>query len=722
MYTSHRAVPLHSALSTCAALLTATLTCAADPPIQYPESERVEHVDAYHGQTVEDPYRWLEDDVRESMAVLEWVTRQNEVTFEYLKRIPQRNAIEKRLTELWNYEKYSAPYKTGGRYFYSKNDGLQNQDVVYMMDTLDAEPVVLFDPNTWSADGTVALSGMSVSEDGRYVAYGIAEAGSDWNTWRIRDLATGNDLDDEVNWVKFSSPAWTIDGKGFFYGRYDEPSDEAFHNVNKFQKLYYHRAGTPQAMDVLVMKNDYEPDWGFGPDVTDDGRYLVITVWKGTADKYRVMVRDLRDPYAMPVDLIDTFEAEYSFIDNDASTFYFKTDLDAPRGRIIAIDITRPQRDHWREIVPQTSDTLRGADVINDQFVLSYLADASTRVRICSLDGTPVRDVDLPGIGSAGGFNGKRDYDETFYSYSSFAQPPGIYRYDMNTGKSTLMHRADVDMNPDDYITTQVFFTSTDGTRVPMFLTHRKDLSRNGALPTLLYGYGGFSIPITPGFSITRLAWLEMGGVYAVANLRGGGEYGEDWHQAGTKLNKQNVFDDFISAAEWLIKNGYTRPDKLAIQGGSNGGLLVGACMAQRPDLFGVCLPAVGVMDMLRFHKFTIGWAWVDDYGSSDDPEQFEALRAYSPYHRLTPGTIYPATLISTADTDDRVVPGHSFKFAAALQYAQAGTKPVLIRIETRAGHGAGKPTAKRIEEAADVMAFMVKELGVESPLPKQYE
>ncbi len=709
-------------LAALALLSTAITVHGDDTKYEYPESKRVEHIDDYHGETVVDPYRWLEEDVRDSMAVREWVTRQNELTDEYLKRIPHRDAIEKRLTKLWNYEKFSAPYKVGGWYFFRKNDGLQNQDVIYVMSSLDAVPIVLFDPNSWATDGTVALAGMAVSDDGRYVAYGKAEAGSDWNTWYIRNLQTGKDLADKINWVKFSSPSWTPDGKGFFYGRYDAPSNDAFHDVNKFQKLYYHRVGTPQSDDVLVMKNDHEPDWGFGPTVTDDGRYLIITVWKGTADKYRVMVKDLHEPYGMPIDLIDDFEAEFSFIDNDGSTFFFKTDLNASRGRIIAIDINNPDRSNWTELISETDDTLRGTNVINNQFVLNYLADARTRVRIHNLDGTHIRDINLPGIGTASGFSGKRDHDETFYSYSSYAQPPSVYRYDMNTGQSTLMHRAKVDMNPDDYITTQVFFDSNDGTRVPMFITHRKDLKRTGDLPTLLYGYGGFNIPLTPGFSVSRLAWLEMGGVYAVANLRGGGEYGEDWHEAGTKLQKQNVFDDFIAAAEYLIKNGYTRPDKLAIQGGSNGGLLVGACMTQRPDLYGVCLPAVGVMDMLRFHKFTIGWAWVDDYGSSDDAAQFEALRAYSPYHNLRPGTSYPATLITTADTDDRVVPGHSFKFAAALQYSQAGPAPTLIRIETRAGHGAGKPTAKRIEEAADIMAFTVKNLDMQPNLPTQYD
>ncbi|MHC4947041.1 MAG: prolyl oligopeptidase family serine peptidase [Planctomycetota bacterium] len=679
----------------------------------YPETTRVEVSDDYHGTVVPDPYRWLEDDVRESKQVAEWVRGQNEVTFGYLESIPQREAIRSRLTELWDYEKFSTPFKAGGRYYYSYNDGLQNQSVMYMMDALDAEPRVLFDPNTWSEDGTVALSGTSFSDDGRYVAYGVAEAGSDWRKWRIRDLTTGEDLPDEIDWVKFSSPAWTTDGRGFFYGRYDAPSGDAFQQVNKFQKLYYHRVGTGQDQDVLVYHRPDEPDWGFGPTVTEDGRYLVITVWKGTADRYRIMVKDLAEPYGMPVDVVDEFEAEYSFVGNDGPVLYFKTDLDAPRGRLVAVDLRRPQREHHRVIVPESEDTLRGVSLTGNLFVLNYLKDAVTAVTMVDLDGRHVRDVEFPGLGSAGGFGGKRTDTETFYSFNSFAVPPTIYRYDMITGESRTIRETQVDIDPTQYVAKQVRYRSADGTTVPMFICHRRDVELDGNNPTLLYGYGGFNIPLTPGFSITRMAWMEMGGVFAMPNLRGGGEYGEEWHAAGTKLEKQNVFDDFIAAAEWLIDNGYTSREKLAIMGGSNGGLLVGACMTQRPDLFAACLPAVGVMDMLRFHKFTIGWAWTDDYGSSDDPEEFKALHAYSPYHNLVPGTAYPATLVTTADTDDRVVPGHSFKFAAALQYAQAGEAPVLIRIETRAGHGAGKPTTKRIEEAADQWAFLVRELGV---------
>lgn len=680
--------------------------------LPYPVTKKVEQVDDLHGVKVSDPYRWLEDDVRESKDVATWVESENKVTFTYLESIPQRDAIKKRLTELWNYEKYTPPFKSGGRYFYFKNDGLQNQSVLYKQDSLDATPNVLIDPNSWSKDGTVALGSTSFSDDGRYVAYSVAEAGSDWNTWRIMDVNSRKVLDDELKWVKFSSAAWTTDNKGFFYGRFDEPAaGAAFQSTNLNQKVFYHRIGTPQSQDVLVYKRPDEPTWGFGLKVSEDGRYLIFHVWKGTDDKYRILYKDLSEPFGMPIDLIEHFRDEYSFVGNDGSVFYFVTDLDAPRKRIVAIDTQNPQS--VREVIPQAAETLVGADVVGNQFVLTYLKDAKTQVKLHSMDGKLVREVQFPGIGSASGFGGKRTDTETFYSFSSFATPPSIFRYDLLTGESTLLRRSNVSFNPDDYEVKQVFYSSKDGTKVPMFIAHKRGLKLDGNNPTLLYGYGGFSVSVTPMFSVSRLAWMEMGGVFAVPNLRGGGEYGESWHKAGTKLHKQNVFDDFIAAAEWLIKNGYTKSSKLAIQGASNGGLLVGACMTQRPDLYGACLPAVGVMDMLRFDKFTAGRFWVDDYGSASNADEFKALIAYSPYHNLKPGTSYPATLITTADTDDRVVPGHSFKFAARLQECQAASAPVLIRIETRAGHGAGKPTTKLIEEAADQWAFLVKNLGM---------
>ncbi|RMG42122.1 MAG: S9 family peptidase [Planctomycetota bacterium] len=701
----------------------------SDPPpsaavkIEYPHTRRVDHVDVLHGVRVPDPYRWLEADVRESPEVAAWVEAQNRVTFAYLESIPEREAIRRRLTELWNYEKYGAPFKRGGRYYFFKNDGLQNQDVLYVMDSLDAEPEVLIDPNTWSKDGTVALAGIAFSDDGRFVAYGVAEAGSDWRTWRVMEIATRRVLEDELKWVKFNTPAWTADGRGFFYARYDEPQPGAtFQDINLNQKIYYHRVGTPQSQDVLVYRRPDHPDWGFGVDVTEDGRYLVITIWKGTDDKYRIVYRDLFEPYAMPIDLIENFDHEFTFVGNDGTTFYFKTDWEAEKGRLSAIDITQPQQEHWRVIIPEAEETLRDVNFVGNLFIAEYLKDAKTQVKLYAPDGRFVREVEFPGIGSASGFGGRRGDTETFYTFSSFATPPTIYRYDLITGESRLLRQAKVAFEPDEYEVKQVFYRRKDGTRVPMFIAHRKGLKRDGNNPTLLYGYGGFNIPLTPRFSISRLAWMEMGGVFAMANLRGGGEYGEAWHRAGTKLNKQNVFDDFIAAAEWLMEHKYTRPSKLAIQGGSNGGLLVGACLTQRPDLFGACLPAVGVMDMLRFHKFTAGRFWVDDYGSPENPEEFRALLAYSPYHNIKDGVRYPATLITTADTDDRVVPAHSFKFAARLQAAQAGDAPILIRIETRAGHGAGKPTAKIIEEVADQWAFLVRNLGMNVPYADKRE
>ena len=687
---------------------------ADDGSLSYPETKQVKQVDDYHGTKVSDPYRWLEDDVRESDEVAAWVEAQNKVTFGFLESIPQRKAIEKRLTELWDFEKFGSFFKEGGRYYYLYNSGLQNQYVLYVMDSLDGEARVLIDPNTWSDDGTVALSGMSFSDDGRYMAYGIQDGGSDWRTWRVMEIEGKRVLEDELKWLKFTSTTWTKDGKGFFYSRYDEPKEGAeFQSLNLNQKVFYHRVGTSQADDVLVYSRPDNPEWGFSTEVTEDGRYLIITIWKGTDDKYRIVYKDLAEPYGAPVDLITDFDNEYSFIGNDGPVMFFQADLDAPKRRIIAIDARKPERDAWKEIVPEAEDVLSGVSLVGNQFIAEYLKDARSQVKLFAMDGRFLTELELPGIGSAGGFGGKRTDTETFYSFSSFAVPPSIYRYDMITRKSTLLRRADVDFVPEDYVTEQVFYTSKDGTRVPMFLTYKKGIERDGKNPTLLYGYGGFNISLTPRFSISRLAWMEMGGIYAQANLRGGGEYGEAWHKAGIKLEKQNVFDDFIAAAEWLIKEGYTSREKLAIQGGSNGGLLVGACMAQRPDLFGACLPAVGVMDMLRFHKFTAGRFWVDDYGSADDAEEFKALYAYSPYHNLKDGTAYPPTLITTADTDDRVVPGHSFKFAARLQEAHEGEAPVLIRIETRAGHGSGKPTSMIIEEIADQWAFLVKILGM---------
>jgi prolyl oligopeptidase len=689
----------------------------AEKALEYPQTRRIEHFDVYHGTRVADPYRWLEDDARTSKAVADWIAAENKVTMAYLAAIPERERIRGRLTQLWNFAQYSPPRKEAGRYFYLKNDGLQNQPVLYTQDSLDGPARMLLDPNQWSKDGTIALGGLAVSEDGKYLAYGRAEAGSDWNTWHVLEVGSGRPLPDTLRWIKFTSAEWTKDCKGFYYSRFEEPAKgKEYQSVNLNNKLYYHRLGTPQADDALTYARPDHPEWLLEGTVTEDGRYLVITIARGTDAKYRIVVKDLAEPHAGPVDLIDNFEHEYTLVGNDGPTLFFQTDLAAPRRRVVAIDLRRPEREHPKEIIPQTGETLLHVGFVGNYLVASYLKDVLPQVKVFTPAGRPVREVRFPGIGSAVGFGGKRKDTETFYLFSSFATPPSVYRYDMLTGQSTLWRRPAVKFTPDDYEVRQVFYTSKDGTRVPMFVSHRKGLRLDGDRPTLLYGYGGFNIPLLPVFSVGRLAWLEMGGVYAVPNLRGGGEYGEPWHKAGTKLNKQNVFDDFIAAAEWLAANKYTRHQRLAIQGGSNGGLLVGAVMTQRPELFGACLPAVGVMDMLRFQKFTEGREWVDDYGSSDNPAEFKALLAYSPYQNIRPGRCYPATLVTTADTDDRVVPGHSFKFAAALQRAQSCDRPVLIRISTRAGHGAGKPTTKRIAETADDWAFLVKSLGMKLP------
>ena len=675
----------------------------------------MDHTDEYHGVKVADPYRWLEEDVRQSPRVRDWVTAQNKVTFDYLAKLPRREQIEKRLTALWDYEKHGMPSKVGGRYVMSKNDGLQNHSVIYVAESLEGPRRVLFNPNEWSEDGTVSLGGLSFSHDGELVAYAVQDAGSDWRTWKVRNVATGKDLGDSLSYLKFTGVAWDPAAQGFFYAKYPDPDpDSEFQSLNTEMKVMYHRLGTEQAEDVVVYYRPDHPEWGYEVHVTEDGRYLIITIWVGTDAKYRIMVKDLQQPYAMPIDLIDQFAYDYSFIDNDGPILFFRTDDEAPKGRVIAIDLRRPRREHWRELIPQGEGPLESVNVVHNLFVCRTLQDVVTRVSLYTLQGRHLRDIELPGLGSAGGFGGKRSHTETFYSFQSYVVPPSIYRYDLVTGESTLLERSAVDFQSDDYVSEQVFYPSKDGTRIPMFVTYKKSLRRDGATPTLLYGYGGFNISILPRFSVSRLAWMEMGGIYAVANLRGGGEYGRQWHEAGKKTNKQNVFDDFIAAAEFLIAEGYTSSEKLAIHGGSNGGLLVGVCMVQRPDLFAAAVPAVGVMDMLRYNQFTAGRFWVDDYGAAQDSrEMFDYLRGYSPYHTLKPEVRYPSTLVTTADTDDRVVPGHSFKFAAALQHAHAGDNPVLIRIETRAGHGSGKPTSMIIEEQADIYAFLANSLGL---------
>ena len=700
-------------------LLTGMFTSAAPAPaqtLQYPAARKSDVVDDYHGTRVPDPYRWLEDpDSPESRA---WIEAQNRLTAAYLAEIPTRGAIRERLTKLWNYPKYGAPFRKAHRYFFFKNDGLQNQSVLYKQASLTADPETLVDPNLLSEDGTVALSTLAVSDDGRLLAYGTSASGSDWEEFRVRDVVEGRDLSDHLKWIKFSGASWTNDGAGFFYSRYPEPGDKALTDVNRFQRLYYHRLGTEQTQDVLVYERPDQPDWGMNAEVTDDGRYAVLHVWLGTDRRNRVYYLDLKDARRPNVRgavmrLLDDFDASYTFVGNDGPVFYFLTDLEAPRKRVIAIDTRQPERARWREIIPQGPDVLDGIQIIHDTFVANYMHDASSRLRLFRLDGRFVKDLPLPTLGSIGAISGERKDDEMFYAFTSFLYPTTIFRYDFKSGGTSVFKAPTIDFDPSGYETKQVFYTSKDGTRVPMFITHKKGLRLDGSNPTYLYGYGGFNISLTPSFSVAMLVWLERGGVYAVPNLRGGGEYGEEWHQAGMHEKKQNVFDDFIAAAEFLIAQGYTSPPKLAIAGGSNGGLLVGAAITQRPELFGAALPAVGVMDMLRFHKFTIGWAWVTDYGSADSTAQFPYLYKYSPLHNIRAGIRYPATLVTTADHDDRVVPGHSFKFTATLQAAQAGPQPVLIEIETKAGHGAGKPTSKLIEEQADRFAFLVKNLAM---------
>ena len=685
---------------------------SAPPRFVGPETRREDLVEVQHGVPVADPYRWLEDP--DSAETAAWVAAQNKVTFAYLEKIPARPEIKKRLTELWNFAKFGVPEKHGGRYFFTENDGLKNQAPIYVLDSLDAKPRLLLDPNTLSADGTVALRDAGFSHDGKRMAYGLSAAGSDWETWKVRDVETGVDLSDELRWVKFSGAAWTADNAGFFYSRFAEPkAGSELEDTNYFQKVYYHRLGTPQSEDRLAYERPDQKDLGFTAGVTDDGRYLILVVSRGTEVKNGIYYQDLRDPASPVVRLLDTFDAEYAFLGNDGPIFWIATTLDAPRGRVVAIDVRRPERESWKEVIPERADTLQRAWALGDGFVASYLHDAAARIEVFDREGKSVRTVALPGLADVKGFEGTVGDPETFYSLVSFNRPATIYRYDLKTGESTVFRQPKLGFDPEDFETRQVFYTSKDGTRVPMFLSGKKGWSDRGKHPVLLYGYGGFNISMTPAFSVRSLVWMERGGLLAVANLRGGGEYGEAWHLGGSKLKKQNGFDDFIAAAEYLVKENVTTPAQIAIHGRSNGGLLVGAALTQRPDLFGAAIPGVGVLDMLRFHKFTIGWGWVSDYGSPDDPEEWKVLRAYSPYHNVKPGTAYPPTMITTADHDDRVVPAHSFKFAAALQHAQGGPAPILIRIETKAGHGAGKPTTKQIEEATDELAFLIQALGL---------
>jgi prolyl oligopeptidase len=689
--------------------------------VTYPSAPPGAVVEHYHGTAVPDPYRWLEDP--DAPASRRWIAAQNRLTEAYLAAIPAREPIRERLTRLWNYPKYGTPFRKGGRYFYLKNDGLQNQAVLYTQGSLTEPPTVLLDPNRLAADGTVALSTLAVSDDGRFLVYGTTRSGSDWEEFRVREVATARDRPDQLRWIKFSGASWTKDGAGFFYSRYPTPGDNALTDVNRFQRVYYHRLGSDQAADVLVYERPDQPDWGMHAEVTDDGRYAVLHVWVGTDRRNRIYVVDLGDPSAPRVQgdvrpLLDDFDAAYSFVGNDGPVCYFLTDLEAPRKRVIAIDTEHPERARWRELIAQGVDVLESVQLVHDTFVANVMRDAASRLRLYARDGALLQELELPALGTVSAISGERRDDELFYAFTSFLYPTTIFRYDFPTRRTSVFQAPAIDFSAAGYETTQVFYTSRDGTRVPMFLTHRRGLARDGSTPTLLYGYGGFNVSLTPSFSIAMCVWLELGGAYAVPNLRGGGEYGEEWHQAGMYERKQNVFDDFIAAAEYLVAQGYTSAAKLAIAGGSNGGLLVGAAMTQRPELFGAALPAVGVFDMLRFHRFTIGWAWVSEYGSADEAAQFPYLYAYSPLHNLHAGTAYPPTFITTADHDDRVVPAHSFKFAAALQAAQAGPAPILIQIETQAGHGAGKPTTKLIDEQVDRLAFLVRSLGLPDPAP----
>lgn len=679
-----------------------------DQPLRYPPARRVEVVDEYHGQKISDPYRWMETDLRQSPEVAAWAQAQNEITSQYLAKAGDRDAIRKRLQTLWNYPRYSPPTKAGKRYVFAKNDGLQNQAVLYVADALDAEPKVLLDPNAWSKDGSVALAALSFSDDGATMAYGVSEAGADWQTWHLMDIASRKILADELRWLKFDEPAWTADNRGFYYCRYPEPkAEEQFQQLNVNHKVYYHRIGTTQSDDALVYERTDHPEWSFSTYTTDDGHYLILFIRKADDEHFRIVYRDLRTKDAKFVELIDNFDNQYYFVGSQGDEFYLLTDRDSPRRRLVAIDLSTPKPADWRTIVPQGAEAVTQATFIGGRFLLSSLKDASTRVRVFDASGAARGEIPLPSIGTALGFRGRQADTETFYSFASYTTPSTIYRYDISAGQSSVFRRSTLAFNPDDYQVEQVFVTSRDGTRIPMFLSSKKGLKRDGSNPTLLYGYGGFGISITPSFSASNLAWMEMGGAYAVATLRGGGEYGEAWHAAGAKTNKQNVFDDFIASAQWLIDNKVTRSDRLAIDGASNGGLLVAAVMIQRPELFGACIAQVPVTDMLRFHRYTDGRFWVTDYGSVEDAAEFRALLAYSPYHNVKPGTKFPPTLIMTADTDDRVVPMHSFKFAAAVQQAQAGNAPILLRVATRGGHGAGKAVSSRIEEVADMFAFL---------------
>ncbi len=678
--------------------------------ITYPKTKKVDHVDVYHGTEVADPYRWME--ANDAPELAEWVEQQNDITFAYLEKIPYREALKKRLTEVWNYPRYSAPRKEGDYWYFSKNDGLQNQSVIYRQKELGGQAEVFLDPNSFSEDGTVALAGAAFSKDGRYYAYALTRSGSDWRDIYVMDTKTKELLPDNIEWAKFTGISWQ--GDGFYYSRYDAPAKESdiLTASNEFHKVFFHRLGTPQSEDKLVYEDMEHPKRNFGVGVTEDERFSILTGFQGGEKGNPLFVRDhtRKDPQWMPI--VVTYDHQFGVIRNVGSKLLVFTNYKAPKNRVVLIDPEDPAEESWKEIIPEKEEVLSDVTDVGGKLLTVYIKDASHRAYVYAEDGTLERELTLPALGTVGFAGGKREDTHAFYVFTSFTYPSVIYRMDLASGTSEQFRASDYAMPTDGYVTQQVFYKSKDGTSVPMFIVHKEGIAMDGSNPTILYGYGGFNISILPSFSTARMVWLETGGVYAVANIRGGGEYGEDWHEAGTKLQKQNVFDDFIAAGEHLIAQKYTSPKKLAIEGASNGGLLVGAVLNQRPDLFAVGLPAVGVMDMLRFHTFTIGWAWTRDYGSSDDSVQFSYLRGYSPLHNIKAAD-YPAVLVTTADHDDRVVPAHSFKYIATLQERHTGKSPVLIRIETKAGHGGGKPTSKIIEEVADKYAFTLYNMGV---------
>lgn len=678
--------------------------------LDYPQTAKIDTVENYFGTEVSDPYRWLEDDNSEQTA--EWVESENTVTNAYLDNIDFREEVKARLTALEDYEKVSAPFKQGDFYYFYKNDGLQNQSVLYRKVSLDADPEVFLDPNTFSEDGTTALGGLSFSNDKKYVAYTISEGGSDWRTAYVMDVVSKTMLKDEIKWIKFSGMSWYKDG--FYYQRFDEPKEGAeLSAANQYGKVYYHKIGDPQSKDLLVYSNPDNPENRFGAGVSDDERYLFIYSYTGTSGN-ELYVKDLSKPKSAFKPIITGFDNDHYVVDNDGDELIIHTNLDAPNNKLVKVNASNPSSDNWEDFLAETENVMN-ANTAGGYIFTSYLVDAKTAIKQYDYKGNLVRDVELPGIGTAGGFGGEKDDTELFYSFTSFTTPSSVYIYDIASGESTLHGRPEIDFNPDEYETKQIFYTSKDGTKVPMFIVHKKGMELNGKNPTWLYSYGGFNISLRPSFSTSRLVWLENGGVFAMPNIRGGGEYGEEWHKAGTKLQKKNVFEDFIAAGEFLINEGYTSSDYLAIQGGSNGGLLIGATINMRPDLAKVAFPMVGVMDMLRYQYFTIGRAWSADYGTSEDSqEMFEYLYSYSPIHNIKSDQTYPAVMVTTADHDDRVVPAHSFKYAATLQEKNPDNpNPLLIRIETKAGHGAGMSTEKRIELSADMYSFAWYNMGI---------